>query len=75
MFGSEFMSMRIRIDLSVALCYKLRMFSVPSDGPSNVLYDTQGFDINMSLPQSILGKKHNALNYHFVKEGAESGIL
>jgi hypothetical protein len=36
-FGSEFVALRAAKDMLVALQYKLRMFGVPIDGPTNVL--------------------------------------
>ena len=51
------------------------MFGVPLDGPSDVMCDNQGVVNNTSFPQYILGKKHNAVNYHGVREVAEVGIL
>ena len=30
---------------------------------------------NTSLPQSTLGKKHNAINYHVVREAAAAVII
>jgi hypothetical protein len=74
-FGSEFVAMRIARDLIVSLRYKLRMFGVPLDGPTDVMCDNQGVVKNTSLPQSTLGKKHNAVNYHVVREAAAAGIL
>jgi hypothetical protein len=74
-FGSEFVAMRIAKDLIVALRYKLRMFGVPIDGPTDVMCDNQGVVKNASLPQSTLGKKHNAINYHSVREAAAASII
>ena len=74
-FGSKFVAMRIARDLIVALRYKLRMFGVPLDGPTDVMCDNQGVVNNTSLPQSTLGKKHNAVNYHVVREAAAASIL
>ena len=65
-FGSEFVTMRIAKDLAIALGYKLRMFGIPIDGPADVFCDNQGVVKNMSLPESVLSKKHNAINYHAV---------
>ena len=62
-------------DLIVALRYKLRMFGVPVDDPTRVFCDNQGVVKNASLPESTLGKKHNAINYHAVREAAAAGIL
>ena len=74
-FGSELVAMRIAKELIVALRYKLRMFGVPIDGPANVYCDNQGVVKNTSLPESTLSKKHNAINYHTVREAAAADIL
>lgn len=74
-FGSEFVALRIAKDLIVSLRYKLRMFGVPIDGPTLVFCDNQGVVKNASLPQSTLAKKHNAINYHAVREAAAMGII
>jgi hypothetical protein len=55
--------------------YKLRMFGVPIDGPANVFCDNRGVVRNTSIPESTLMKKHNAINYHSVREAAAAGIL
>eukprot|EP00978_Attheya_sp_CCMP212_P035677 scaffold156772_cov26-Attheya_sp.AAC.1 len=47
-FGSEF----------VALCYKLRMFGIPIDGPANVFCDNEAVVTNSSIPTSTIKKKH-----------------
>ena len=74
-FGSELVAMRIAKELIVALRYKLRMFGVPIDGPANVYCDNQGVVKNTSLPESTLSKKHNAINYHTVREAVAAGIM
>jgi hypothetical protein len=74
-FGSEFVALRTAQDLIVALRYKLRMFGVPIDGPAHVYCDNQGVVKNTSIPESVLTKKHNAVNYHAVREAAAAKIL
>ena len=74
-FGSELVAMRIAKELIVALRYKLRMFGVPIQGPANVYCDNQGVVKNTSLPESTLSKKHNAINYHTVREAVAAGIM
>ena len=59
----------------MALRYKLRMFGVLVDGPANVFCDNRGVVRNVSIPESTLMKKHNAINYHAVREAAAAGIL
>lgn len=40
-FGSEFVAVRIAVELIESLRYKLRMFGVPIKGPTNVFCDNQ----------------------------------
>jgi hypothetical protein len=74
-FGSEFVALRICKEMIVALRYKLRMFGIPIDGPANVFCDNRGVVKNVSIPESTLMKKHNAINYHTVREAVAAGIL
>jgi hypothetical protein len=59
----------------VALWYKLRMFGIPIKGPAYVYCDNQGVVKNASIPESVLSKKHNAINYHAVREAVAANIL
>jgi hypothetical protein len=74
-FGSEMVALRICKEFIVAMRYKLRMFGVPIEGPANVFCDNRGVVKNTSMPESTLMKKHNAINYHAVREAVASGIL
>lgn len=69
------MALRTARDVIIALRYKLRMFGVPLDGPAQVYCDNQGVVKNSSIPESVLGKKHNAINYHAVREAAAAGVM
>ena len=55
--------------------YKLRMFRIPIDGPADVFCDNQAVVKNTSLPESVLSKKHNAINYHAVQEAVAAEIM
>ena len=74
MLGSELVAMRIARDLIVALRYKLRMFGVTLDGPSNVMCDNQGVVNNTNLPQYNFSNKQNAVNYHVVRKADTTGV-
>ena len=74
-FGSEFVSLRIATEQIKALRYKLRMFGIPLDGPANVFCDNEGVVKNTSIPESTLTKKHNAINFHAVREAAAASII
>jgi hypothetical protein len=52
------------------------MFGVPLEGPAQVFCDNyQGVVKNSSVPESVLTKKHNAVNYHAVREAAAAGVV
>ena len=51
------------------------MYGVLLDGPEDVFCDNCGVATNASKPESTLQKKHNAINYHAVREAAAAGIL
>ena len=74
-FGSEFVALRIAKDLLMALRYKLRMFGVPITGPANVFCDNNGVVKNASIPHSTLAKRHNAINYHAIREAVAAKII
>jgi hypothetical protein len=74
-FGSELVALRVARDLIAALRIKLRLFGVPLDGPTSVMCDNQGVVKNTSIPESTLTKKHNAINYHIIRESAAMGMI
>jgi uncharacterized protein YrrD len=51
------------------------MFAVQIDGPANVFCDNHGVVKNVIVPESMLMKKHNAINYHAVRDIVAAGIL
>jgi hypothetical protein len=74
-FGSEFVALRNARDMIVGLRYKLRMFGIPLAGAARVFCDNQGVVKNASIPESVLTKKHNAVNYHAVREAVAARIM
>ena len=74
-FGSEFVAMRIAVEMVEGVRYKLRMFGIPIDGPTDTFCDNNGVVMNSSVPESVLSKKHNAICYHRVREAAAAGIV
>ena len=67
--------MRIARDLILALRIKHKCFDIPIDGPANVHCDNNGVVQNMRIPESALSKKHNAINFHVLREAAATGML
>jgi hypothetical protein len=74
-FGSEFVAMRIAVEMIEGLRYKLRMMGIPIDGPASVFCDNNSVVINTSAPESQLKKKHNAIAYHRVREACAAGTI
>lgn len=74
-FGSEFVALRVAVELIKSMRYKLRMFGVPIEGAANVLVDNDTVIKNATIPSSTLQKKHNAICYHFVREAVAASIL
>ena len=63
-FGAEFCAMKIAVELTEALRYKLRMFGIPIDRPANVYCDNEAVYQNTVVPESTLKKKHYSIAYH-----------
>ena len=74
-FGSEFVAMRIAVELVESLRYKLRMFGVPIEGPTNVFCDNEAVTKNVINPESTLKKKHNSIAYHRAREAVAAGTI
>lgn len=74
-FGSEFVAQRTALEAIKALRYKLRMFGLELDGPADVYCDNQSVVNSSQVPSSTLAKKHNAINYHAVREAVAAKII
>jgi hypothetical protein len=74
-FGSEFVALRIAVEMIEALRYKLRMFGVPIRGPTDTFCDNKSVVTNASIPSSTLSKKHNSICYHRVREAQAAGTV
>jgi hypothetical protein len=74
-FGSEFVALRIAVEMIEGLRYKLRMMGVEIDGPCTVLCDNRAVYLNSAHPESMLKKKHAAINYHRVREAVAADII
>ena len=72
-FGSEFMALKVGIEMIKGLRYKLRMMGVPIEGHTHIRVDNMSVVANSSKPESTLRKKSNAIAYHFVRENVANG--
>lgn len=74
-FGSEFVALRIAVEMNESLRTKLRMLGIPIQGATNGFCDNESVVKNVSIPESRLMKKHNAIAYHKVRESCASGAI
>ena len=74
-FGAEFCAMRVAADMIESLRYKLRMFGVPIDGPTNIYCDNEAVYKNTVLPESTLKKKHHSIAYHRCRQAVAAGVM
>ena len=74
-YGSEMVAARIAIDTLVEFHYKLRMLGIPVENTSFLVGDNMSVVINTTLPSSSLKKKHQACNYHCIREVIATSYL
>jgi hypothetical protein len=74
-FGSEYVALKIAVEMNEAIRYKLRMLGVEIGGPTNAFCDNKSVVTNLVLPQSTLSKKHNSIAYHKVRESVASEAI
>ena len=72
-FGSEFVALKIALEMNAAIRYKLRMMGVPIEGATNTFGDNMSVIRNVTMPESTLNKRHNAIAYHKCREECAAG--
>ena len=70
--GSKFIAMKTAVEQVESLWYKLRMFGVPLEGPTNMFCDNEAVFKNASIPDSTLKKKHTSICYHRCRKAVAS---
>jgi hypothetical protein len=70
-----FMQRHGPLGISASNASSSMMFGILIAGPARIFCDNQGVVKNTSVPESVLSKKHNAVNYHAVREAAAAKIL
>ena len=72
-FGSESTALKNVTEMIEALRYKLRMFGVPIEGPTNVFCDNESVCKGVTRPESTLSKKHHSIAFHRNREAVAAG--
>ena len=57
-----------------ALRYKLRMFGVTIEGPTDMFCDNKVVYKNSSTPESLVCKKHHIIAYHMCRQAVVAEI-
>ena len=60
--------MKTAVEMIESLRYKLRMFGIPVNGPTNIYCDNDAVTKNTTIPKSTLKKKHHSIAYHRCQE-------
>ena len=74
-FCSEFVAAKTATEKAYDLRYTLRMMGIPVDYETYVLGDNLAVITQSTIPHSQLGKRHNALAYHYTREAVATGML
>ena len=69
------MASRIAIDHIIAMRYCLRMLGVKLEDTSLMVGDNMAVILNTTIPSSAIKKKHQACNYHKVRESIAAGFI
>ena len=51
------------------------MFGVPLEGLANVYCDNEVVYKNVTIPESVLNKKHHSVAYHACRQAVASGMI
>jgi hypothetical protein len=74
-YGSELVAMKQAVELVRSLRYKLRMFGIRIEGPTDIFCDNESVYKNVSIPESVLSKKQHSISYHSAREAVASGVV
>jgi len=74
-FGAELVALKIATEMIEGLRYKLRMFGVPIDGPTNTFCDNEAVYKSTVMPESVIKKKHHSITYHRCREAVTAGTI
>ena len=74
-YGSEMVAARIAVDEAISILCNLTMLGIPIDGQPLILGDNKSVILNTTMPTSTLKKKHQACNYHRVREAIAAQLV
>ncbi|HEY9298276.1 MAG TPA: Ty1/Copia family ribonuclease HI, partial [Phormidium sp.] len=74
-YGSELVASRIAAEMIISMRYFLTMLGVNLEPSSYLVGDNMAVVLNTTIPSSSLKKKHQACNYHKVRESIAAGFI
>ena len=74
-YGSELVASRIAVEKIISLRYFLSMLGCKLETSSLMIGDNMAVVLNTTIPSSALKKKHQACNYHKVRESIAAGFI
>ena len=74
-FGAEFIATHTCLEAVEGLWFKLSMFGIPVEGPTDMMCDNNSVVNNLQHPESILSKKHLSICYHRAHEAVAHGVI
>ncbi len=74
-YGSELVASRIAVEVIISLRHFLAMIGVGLEKSSLLVGDNMAVVLNTTIPSSALKKKHQACNYHKVRESIAAGYI
>jgi hypothetical protein len=74
-YGSESVTSRIAMELTLEIRYMLRPLGVALDVLALMLGDNMSVVLNTTVPSSVLKKKHNAIVYYRVRQPIAARIM
>ena len=74
-YGSELVASRLAVEQIIALRYALTMVGCNLETSSLLVGDNMAVILNTTIPSSAIKKKHQACNYHKVRESIAAGFI
>ena len=74
-YGSEMVASRIAVEMIISMRYILYMLGINLEPSSVLVGDNMTVVLNTTIPSSALKKKHQACNYHKVRESITAGFI
>lgn len=74
-YGSELVASRIAVETLISLRYFISMLGCQLEPNSMLFGDNMVVVLNTTVPSSALKKKHQACNYHKVRESITAGFI